>query len=113
MLDRNAYIGENPAMMKRRCPHCHKPLPTRLYWKTLFAGQTPHACPSCRKKFRLTYRAKQLIAYGNVALVLLLGGLLVLPDLARNLLIYAGFSVLVIALLPLLARYEKVTRNYG
>ena len=41
----------------------------------------PHACPSCRKKFRLTYRAKQLIAYGNVALVLAFGGLWVLPDI--------------------------------
>jgi CXXC-20-CXXC protein len=99
-------------MIQRSCPHCRRPLPGRLFWKTLFAGQTPHACPSCRRKFRLTYRAKQLIAYGNVAMVLVLGGLLVLPDIARNLLLYAGFVALVISLLPLLARYEKAVRPY-
>ncbi|MEK6770076.1 MAG: hypothetical protein AABY62_00330, partial [Pseudomonadota bacterium] len=103
----------NPVMIQRQCPHCRKSLPTKLFWKTLFAGQTPHACPSCRKKFRLTYRAKQLIAYGNVALVLAFGGLWVLPDIPRNLLIYAAFAVLILLLLPLLARYEKATRKYG
>jgi len=100
-------------MIKRKCPHCRKLLPSKLFWKTLFAGQSPHACPHCRKKFRLTYRAKQFIAYCNVALVLAFGGLWALPDIPRNLLIYSVFAVVVIAVLPLLARYEKATRKYG
>jgi|GEM_PF-1766734 len=48
------------------CPHCRKSLPRKLVWRTLFAGQTAHACPACRKRFRLTYAAKIRVGFLNV-----------------------------------------------
>jgi hypothetical protein len=94
------------------CPHCRWPLPPRLVWKTLFSGQVPHACPACGKKFRLTYPSKIRVSFLNVALIL---GFLVLwnlPDIPRNLAVYAALGAVILWLLPRLARYEKTSAPY-
>ena len=98
--------------MAKPCPHCHRPLPRRLVWKSVFAGQTAHVCPACRKKFRLTYASKVRVSFLNILLIL---GFLVLwnlPDLARNMAIYAAIAAAALVLLPRLARYEKTGAPY-
>lgn len=100
------------------CPHCRKPLPRKLVWRTLFAGQTAHACPACRKRFRLTYAAKIRVGFLNVMLILGLtiiigfAFLWTLPEILRNVVGYLAIAVLVLMLMPLQARYEKLGRNY-
>jgi len=101
------------------CPHCHKPLPRQLVWRTLFAGQTAHACPACRKRFRLTYPAKVRVGFLNVLLILGLtivigfAFLWTLPETLRNLAGYLAIAALVLWLMPMQARYEKLTRPYA
>ncbi len=93
----------------RNCPHCQQALPKKLVWKSLFAGQVPHDCPSCGQPFRLTFRSKMRISYLNVTLIL---GFIVLwniPDVLRNLAVFAVVAAIVIAVLPSQARYEKTT----
>jgi len=98
--------------MNKECPHCGKPVPRKLMWKTLFAGQTAHPCPACGKKFRLTYSAKIRIAYLNV--ILLLGFIILwnIPDVLRNLAIYAAVVAVILLILPNLAHYEKTSARY-
>ncbi len=100
------------------CPHCRKPLPRKLVWRTLFAGQTAHACPKCRKRFRLTYAAKIRVGFLNVMLIL---GLTIvigftflwtLPEILRNVVGYLAIAVLVLMLMPMQARYEKLGKQY-
>jgi hypothetical protein len=87
-------------------------------WRTLFAGQTAHNCPACRKRFRLTYAAKRAVAYANVALILgitILVGYAFYGDvagLARYSLYYLIAAAVILALLPRLARYEKTGARY-
>lgn len=91
------------------CPHCQQKLPGKLFWKTLFAGQTGHICPHCGKEFRLTYSAKIRIAYLNIILIL---GLLVawnLPGVLRNMGVYAVVLALVLLILPSQVHYEKTS----
>lgn len=91
------------------CPHCDKPVPKKLFWKTIFAGQTSHQCPSCQQQFRLTYSSKMRVAFLNLILIL---GLLVawnLPDMARNMMVYGGILVLVLLILPSQVGYEKTS----
>jgi len=93
----------------KTCPHCNKPVPRNMFWKSLFAGQTAHVCPSCNKKFRLTYSAKIRLSFLNLILIL---GLLVawnLPNLPRNMAVYAVVLVLVLLLLPTQVHYEKTS----
>ncbi len=99
-------------MARKTCPHCSRKLPRKLVWKSLFAGQTAHICPACRKKFRLTYASKVRVSYLNV--ILILGFIITwnLPDIPRNLLIYSGVASVVLLLLPILARYEKTRAPY-
>ncbi len=100
------------------CPHCHKPLPRKLVWRTLFAGQTAHACPACRKRFRLTYAAKIRVGFLNVMLILgltiVIGFAFIwtLPETLRNIAGYLAIAVLVLALMPMQARYEKLGKQY-
>ncbi|UCH54013.1 MAG: hypothetical protein JSW09_04280 [Pseudomonadota bacterium] len=105
-------------MSHQSCPHCAQPLPTPLVWKTLFAGQTAHTCPACRKRFRLTYAAKRAIAYLNVALML---GITILigyalygepTKLLRYILYYLIVAIAILIALPQLARYEKTSAPY-
>jgi len=91
------------------CPHCNKPVPGKLFWKSIFAGQTAHQCPSCQQNFRLTYSSKIRIAFLNLILIL---GLLVawnLPDMARNMAVYGGILALVLLILPSQVAYEKTS----
>jgi CXXC-20-CXXC protein len=105
-------------MAEKTCPHCHQALPARLVWKSLFAGQTAHSCPACRKRFRLTYGAKRSVAYLNVALVLgvaILIGYAFYGDptgLARYTLSYLAAAVVILLVLPRLARFEKTSARY-
>ena len=105
-------------MPQKPCPHCEQPLPNTVIWRSLFAGQTAHNCPSCGKRFRLTYTAKRRVAYLNVALML---GIMLLigsamwkdwPDLVRYLLIYLVIAAGILFVLPFLARYEKTSAPY-
>lgn len=96
----------------KKCPHCARRLPGKLVWKSLFAGQTAHACPNCRKKFRLTYASKIRVAYLNVVLILGFIILWNLPNIPRNLLAYAALAAAILLVLPALARYEKTDRPY-
>jgi len=91
------------------CPHCQKKIPKKLFWKSIFAGQTSHECPECRKLFRLTYSSKIRIAFLNLILIL---GLLVawnLPDMTRNMAVYGGILALILLILPSQVGYEKTS----
>lgn len=105
-------------MPEKTCPHCQKALPARLVWRSLFAGQTAHSCPACRRRFRLTYGAKRSVAYLNVALVLgvtILIGYAFYGDpagLVRYTLYYLAAAVVILLLLPRLARFEKTSAPY-
>lgn len=91
------------------CPHCQQAIPRKLFWKSIFAGQTSHQCPSCQQAFRLTYSSKMRIAFLNLILIL---GLLVawnLPDMARNMAVYGGVLALVLLILPSQVSYEKTS----
>jgi CXXC-20-CXXC protein len=93
----------------KTCPHCNQPIPRNLFWKSLFAGQTSHQCPSCSRNFRLTYSAKIRLSFLNLILIL---GLLVawnLPNLPRNMAVYAVILVLVLLALPAQVQYEKTS----
>lgn len=93
----------------KSCPHCTQPIPRKLFWKSLFAGQTAHPCPSCGKDFRLTYSAKIRLSFLNLILIL---GLLVawnLPNLGRNMAVYAAVLILVLLVLPTQVHYEKTS----
>lgn len=100
------------------CPHCRQALPRKLVWRTLFAGQTAHACPACKKRFRLTYPAKTRVGFLNVMLVLgltIVAGfafLWTLPETLRNLAGYLAIAALILLLLPMQARYEKLGKRY-
>lgn len=96
----------------KHCPHCDRPLPRRLVWRSVFAGQVAHVCPSCGKKLRLTYPAKIRVSFLNVLLIV--GFIIVwsLPDVARNLAVYAAVAAIVLWLLPYAARYEKTSAPY-
>ena len=92
-----------------KCPHCAKPVPKKLFWKSIFAGQTAHSCPSCQQYFRLTYSSKIRVAFLNLIMIL---GLLVawnLPDLSRNMAVYGGILALVLLILPSQVHYEKTS----
>lgn len=91
------------------CPHCNKTLPKKLLWKSLFAGQTAHSCPQCHERFRLTYAAKRRLAIMN--LLLIIGFILVwnLPGVWRNLAVYTAIAVITLSLMPMQARYEKLS----
>lgn len=91
------------------CPHCQKSIPKKLFWKSIFAGQTSHECPECKKHFRLTYSSKMRVAFLNLILIL---GLLVawnLPDMARNMAVYGGILLFVLLILPSQVGYEKTS----
>lgn len=92
----------------KTCPHCQKPLPTKLRWKTLYSGQTDHVCPACAGRFRLTYAAKRRVAFLN--LILLMGLVLIFstPDLLRNATIYVVVAIVTLLILPMQADYESV-----
>ena len=100
------------------CPHCRKQLPRKLVWRTLYAGQTAHACPACRKRFRLTYPAKIRVGFLNVAVILgftiVVGYAFIwtLPEILRNVAGYVAIAALILMLLPHQARYEKLGKNY-
>lgn len=102
----------------QHCPHCRKTLPHKLVWRTLFAGQTAHACPACRRRFRLTYPAKVRVGFLNVLLILGLtivigfAFLWTLLETLRNLAGYLAIAALVLWLLPYQARYEKLSKRY-
>jgi Na+/proline symporter len=89
-----------------------------LVWRTLFAGQTAHRCPSCGRRFRLTYAAKRRVSYLNVALILgltILAGFAFLGSLgeiAWAAAAYAIVAVIIALLLPRQVRYEKLTVPY-
>lgn len=91
------------------CPHCQKSIPLKLFWKSIFAGQMAHECPSCKKDFRLTYSSKIRIAFLNLILIL---GLLVawnLPGMLRNLAVYGAILALILLILPSQVGYEKTS----
>ncbi|MEK7697697.1 MAG: hypothetical protein AAB346_06155, partial [Pseudomonadota bacterium] len=81
-------------------------------------GQTAHACPACRKRFRLTYPAKIRVGFLNVAIVLgftIVAGyafIWTLPEVLRNVAGYIAIAALILMLLPHQARYEKLGKNY-
>jgi multisubunit Na+/H+ antiporter MnhB subunit len=87
-------------------------------WRSLFAGQTAHSCPACRKRFRLTYTSKRYVAFLNVALVLgltILVGYAMYGELAPILgfaALYLAAAAVVLLVLPLFARYEKTSAPY-
>lgn len=91
------------------CPHCNTALPSKLGWKTLFAGQTAHSCPHCHERFRLTYASKRRLAFMN--LLLIIGFILVwnLPDVWRNLAVYSVIAAITLFVMPKQARYEKIS----
>lgn len=101
-------------MYNKMCPHCDEPLPRKLVWRTLFAGQTAHVCPDCGRKFRLSYASKIRVSFLNILLVL--GFIIVwnLPGIPRNLVVYAIVAalVLLLLLLPTQAHYEKTSVPY-
>ena len=105
-------------MLNKSCPHCGQRLPIPLVWRSLFAGQTAHDCPACGKRFRLTYAAKRRVAYLNVALmigVMLLIGYAMYgdwPGLGRYVVIYLIIAAVILAVLPIMARYEKTSAPY-
>lgn len=89
------------------CPHCDRPLPARLVWKSVFSGKHAHTCPRCRERFRLTSSSSFRLSYLHV---LLLAGFVVLwsqPNLPPNLIAYGIVALIVLALLPQHAHYEK------
>jgi CXXC-20-CXXC protein len=91
------------------CPHCEKKIPGKLFWKSIFAGQTAHRCPACGQLFRLTYSSKMRVAFLNLILIL---GLLVawnLPGMARNMAVYGGILAFVLLILPSQVNYEKTS----
>lgn len=115
----SAPVQKKPDVATRpNCPHCRKTLPRKLVWRTLFAGQTAHSCPSCRRRFRLTYPAKIRVGFLNVAIILgftiVVGYAFIwtLPEILRNLVGYLAIAALILALLPHQARYEKLGKPY-
>ena len=112
------HKNETDVATAPHCPHCRKQLPRKLVWRTLFAGQTAHACPACRKRFRLTYPAKIRVGFLNVAIVLgftIVAGyafIWTLPEVLRNVAGYIAIAALILMLLPHQARYEKLGKNY-
>lgn len=115
---RASHAPETAVIPPQHCPHCREPLPRRLVWRTLFAGQTAHACPACRKRFRLTYAAKVRVGFLNVSLILGLAIVIgfaflrTLPETLRNLAGYLAIAALVLWRLPYQARYEKLGKPY-
>lgn len=97
---------------EKNCPLCARPLPLKLIWKTLFAGQTAHTCPACGEKFRLSYASKIRLSYLNVILILGFIILWTLPDIPRNLAVYAALALAVLVILPYQARYESTSAPY-
>lgn len=89
------------------CPHCHRALPARLVWKSVFSGNNAHRCPTCRQHFQLTSSSKFRLGYLHV---LLIAGFVVvwsIPNLPPNLVAYGIVAIIVLALLPQHAHYEK------
>ena len=91
------------------CPHCNTTLPSKLTWKSLFAGQSAHQCPQCHELFRLTYAAKRRLAFMNLILIIGFIVLWNLPDVWRNLAVYAVIAAIILFLMPKQARYEKLS----
>jgi hypothetical protein len=89
-----------------------------LVWQTLFGGQRSHRCPSCERRFRLTYASKIRVGYLNVMLILgiaILVGVAFLAGpvvLALSALVYAVAAAIILAVLPHQARYEKTSAPY-
>ncbi len=96
----------------KTCPHCRRAVPRNLFWKSIVAGQTAHQCPACRKRFRLTYRSKMRLSYLNVLLILGFIILWNLPDIPRNLAVFAVVAILTVLVMPTQVRYEKTTARY-
>ena len=92
---------------QKSCPHCARPLPARLIWKTVFKGKNAHACPACGEHFRLTSSSKFRLSYLHILLVAGFVVLWSLPNLPPNLIAYGVVAVIVLALLPQHAHYEK------
>ncbi|MFP5349308.1 MAG: hypothetical protein ACLGHO_05650 [Gammaproteobacteria bacterium] len=91
------------------CPHCDRPLPARLVWKSVFTGKNVHTCPTCRERFRLTSSSKFRLSYLHVLLIAGFAVLWGIPNLPPNLIAYGVVAVIVLALLPQHAHYEKAT----
>lgn len=103
--------------MSKTCPHCGKSIQGKKLWTSIFGGQTAHACPHCRKKFRLTYESKRRLAFCNIILLLgfvISAGLLIwgVPHSLRNLGIYFVIVAFVLTIMPSQVRYQKLTDAY-
>ena len=99
------------------CPHCGKTIPWKLYWASIFTGQTAHNCPHCKNRFRLSYQSKRRLAYLNI--VILMGfvistGLLIwgVPHTLRNLAVYFAVVSLVLVIMPSQVAYQKTSEPY-
>ena len=91
------------------CPHCHRPLPARLVWKSVFTGKNAHTCPACRERIQLTSSSKFRLSYLHVLLVAGFAVVWGIPNLPPNLIAYGVVAIIVLALLPQHAHYEKAT----
>lgn len=91
------------------CPHCDRPLPARLVWKSVFTGKNLHTCPTCRERFRLTPSSKFRLGYLHLLLIAGFAVLWGIPNLPPNLVAYGIVATIVLALLPQHAHYEKAT----